>query len=160
MTPTFGLMAENIREIISSAVSDALNRSSHQQQSSRSSSQQNSEDQAGSSSGSRKRRPKILPSSFLKKKSNKGTSIQVWDKDILCLPKEYVSNPQDIPIPRGKSRLRLNKQGLAGKIRLTSNMDEEEVRQLICSVFSEGMSNKVNFPFKVHNRVMFSQLVS
>ena len=53
----------------------------------------------------------------------KATSFQVWDKGILCLPKEYVSNPQDIHIPRGKSRLRLNKQGLAGKIRLTSNMN-------------------------------------
>lgn len=143
-------MAENIREIISSAVSEALNRSSNQQHSSRLGSQsQSGEEQTSSSSGSRQKRPQILPSSFLKKKKPKAVAIQVWDKDILCLPRDYVSNPQDIPIPRGKSRLFLNKQGLTGKVRLTSDMEEEEVRGVMCSVFSERMGNRTNFQFKV-----------
>ena len=47
---------------------------------------------------------KVLPSSFLKKAKVSGKKEQQWAKDIICLPKEYVScsGESEIPIPRGK----------------------------------------------------------
>ena len=140
---------ENIREIITSAVSDALNRSSRQTENS------SGQESSSISRGNSKRGPRVLPSSFLKKKKKGNTSIQIWDKDIVCFPQEYVVNPQDIPIPRGKKRLDLNKKGLVGKIRLTSDMDEDEVKEQICSVFADRMNNNCKFPFKVCFIVVF-----
>ena len=135
---------EDIRAIISSAVSDALSRSGT------STVRQNSNQ--GNTSRENKRHPPVLPSSFLKKKKKKGgqsSSLQIWDKDIICFPWDYVKNPNDIPIPRGRKRLELNSQGLIGKVRLTSDMDEDEIREQICSVFSDKMDNNAKFPFKV-----------
>ena len=52
----------------------------------------------------KKRKPKCLPSSFLKKAKLSGKKEQYWDKDIICLPKDYAScsGKSEIPIPRGK----------------------------------------------------------
>ena len=134
---------EDIREIISSAVRDALNSSG--------TSAVRQPPNQGNTGRENKRTPPVLPSSFLKKKKKKGgqSSLQVWDKDIICFPQGYVKNPQDIPIPRGRKRLQLNGQGLIGKVRLTSDMDEDEIREQICSVFSDKMDNNTKFPFKV-----------
>jgi hypothetical protein len=106
-------------------VSDALNR---RQLSSHDIPGSSNEDSSGSSRG-KKRRPQVLLSSFLKKKKKGNSSIQVWDKDIVCFPKDYMKHPHDIPIPRGKTRMDLNKKGLIGKVRLTSDMGEGEVRE-------------------------------
>ena len=52
-----------------------------------------------------------------------------------------------IKIPRGRDFLARN--GLIGKIRLSSNMSEKEIFQEICSVFSKPMNNNLNFSFSV-----------
>ena len=52
-------------------------------------------------------------------------------------------------IPRGKGRIELAKMGLVGKIRLDSSMDETNIREEICSVFSEQMQYDTQFPFKI-----------
>ena len=127
---------ESIREVIVSAVSDALNRSQD-------SNQEQSDGKVG-----KKNKAKILPSSFLKKKG-KATVQQVWDKDIICLPKGHISNPQFIPIPKGKNRVELAKMGLVGKIRLNSGMEEDDIRQEVRSVFSKQMGHRATFPFQV-----------
>ena len=54
-------------------------------------------------SGSRrleKKKPKILLSSFLKKKTTIQKELE-WDKDIICLPKDSSAVEKEIPIPRG-----------------------------------------------------------
>ena len=45
--------------------------------------------------------PSALPSSFLKKKKRPAKPEQSWDKDMVCLPKEYSVNNSEISIPRG-----------------------------------------------------------
>ena len=74
--------------------------------SSSSSSRSSAENQANTSNNEsgKKRKPKCLPSSFLKKAKVSGKKEQQWDKDIICLPKEYAScgGESEIPIPRGK----------------------------------------------------------
>jgi hypothetical protein len=44
----------------------------------------------------------------------------------MCIPKDY-ANRNDVVIPRGQTRASLASGGLAGKIRLNSNMTEEEI---------------------------------
>lgn len=142
-------MAESIREVIASAVSDALNRSQASASNS-STSHQDPDNGRG-----KKRKPKILPSSFLKKKKGKQAVQQVWDKDIICLPKDHVSNAQDIPIPRGRTRVELAKMGLVGKIRLNSEMEEDDIREEICSAFSKPMAQSTTFSFEVRTRLLY-----
>ena len=137
---------ENIKEIISSAVSDALNRTSAPGPNNPRTEGGESNERSGRN---RKRRPEILPSSFLKKKKGNSSSLQVWDKDIICFPKEHVICPQEIPIPRGKSHVTLAKMGLVGKIRLHSGMQEDDIMTEIRSVFDSKMSGDAHFPFKI-----------
>lgn len=61
-------------------------------------------------------------------------ALKTWNKDIICLPKHYHSNTQKIPIPRGANRGEIARAGLIGKISLTSNMSEEEIREEICAI--------------------------
>ena len=66
----------------------------------------------GESSGSRrsgKRKPKFLPSSFLKKNKTTAQKEQEWDKDIICLTKDYSEDEKEIPIPRGALEKRKNR---------------------------------------------------
>ena len=135
-------MADNIREIITSAVRDALTSRPSTVVQLQSSQPDESEQNRG-----KKRKAKILPSSFLKKGNS--SRLQVWDKDIICFPKDYITNPQEVSIPRGKGRIELAKIGLVGKIRLDSSMDETNIREEICSVFSEQMQYDTQFPFKI-----------
>ena len=75
-----------------------------------SSSRNNAESQQTPSNGEsekgKKRKPKCLPSSFLKKAKLSGKKEQHWDKDIICLPKDYAScsGKSEITIPRGKEK--------------------------------------------------------
>ena len=57
-------------------------------------------------------------------RSKQPKSVQVRDRDIVCLPKTELNN---ISYPRGKFHTKLGERGLIGKIRLTSTMTEEEV---------------------------------
>ena len=97
----------------------------------------------------------ILPS-YLKRKrkadgraaesrSKQPKSVQVWDRDIVCLPKTELNN--NISYPRGKFRTKLGESGLIGKIRLTSTMTEEEVEEEVRSVFRGPMDGRSDFPF-------------
>ena len=65
----------------------------------------------------KERKPKCLPSSFLKKAKVSGKKEQQWDKDIICLPKEYAScsGESEIPIPRGKKE-KLNILDMAANV--------------------------------------------
>ena len=137
---------ENINDIISSAVSDALDRNNVSGASNQRSEGESSERKCRN----RKRRPAVLPSSFLqKKKKGNSSALQVWDRDILCFPKKHVKCPQEISIPRGKTRVTLAKMGLVGKIRLHSGMQEEDIMAEIRSVFASKMSEDPVFPFKI-----------
>ena len=77
------------------------------------------------------------------KSSKKEKSIQIWDRDIVCLP---LRRTCPIPYPRGKFRELLGNHGFIGKIRLMSNMTAEDVVAEIHSVF-EGSVKKPRFPF-------------
>ena len=95
-----------------------------------------------------------MPSSFLKRgKAGSGTpakkaKFQEWDQDIMCIPLEY-SRGNEVTIPRGKLRAKLASKGLAGKIRLNSEMSENEIFAEIRSVFSIVMGNDEDFPFEI-----------
>ena len=67
-------------------------------------------------------------------------------KDIICLPKE--SDGLEILIPRGSSRSALAGKGLIGKLTLSSYMDEQEIRELICEVFQGAFGGDKQYPFK------------
>ena len=54
-----------------------------------------------------------------------------------------------IPFPRGKSRAYLARNGLVGKLHISSDMNENDVLSEIRSVFKDAMKNDPNFPFKL-----------
>lgn len=83
-----------------------------------------------------------------KAKRMKSTTVQHWDRDIVCLPQQYhKSSSNTIPFPRGCSRVHLGKSGLIGKIHLSSTMTVNEVAGEIRSVFSKAMNGCKDFPF-------------
>ena len=93
----------------------------------------------------------VLPS-FLKRKKQdansskmKAKSVQVWDRDIVCIP-PCLPN-QKVSYPRGKYRSLLGEKGLIGKVRLSSCMSDNEVLDEIRSVFCEQMRGRKDFPF-------------
>ena len=99
----------------------------------------------------------ILPS-FLKRRgirNNGGTSkakkpkaVKTWDRDVLCIPKQGNRLPTGrIKYPRGKRRVYLTSSGLFGKLHLTSEMSDEDVRREIRFIFKGPMQNDPNFPF-------------
>ena len=73
-----------------------------------------------------KRQPstKYMAESVKKKKP-----VRCWDRDIICLPKDFGGS--SIPIPRGSRCTSLGECGLIGKVHLTSDMTEEEVKSEI-----------------------------
>ena len=98
----------------------------------------------------------VLPS-FLKRKRQedslvthakrtKAKPVQIWDRDIICLPKTEKSH-SNVSYPRGKYRTKLGQMGLIGKIRLMSTMTEDEMEQEIRSVFKGPMNGRQDFPF-------------
>ncbi len=69
----------------------------------------------------------------------------------MLLPIDYTTNGADercIPYPRGKCRANLARQGLLGKVHLSSDMSIEDVQNEIRSVFKSTMGNDVAFLFK------------
>ena len=96
-----------------------------------------------------------LPSSFLGKRKNRGShatgskgkqKLFTYDRDIICLPMSHAEGSA-IKIP--KSRMDLAKNGLIGKIRLTSMMTEEMIFDEIRSVFRGPMNGNTEFLFEV-----------
>ena len=91
----------------------------------------------------------ILPSIFSKRKAAKKGPLKkttTYDRDIICLPKCY-GKTLNIPIPR--SRTQLAKNGLIGKIRLTSDMTQDDIYDEIRSVFRGPMNGSTTFNFDV-----------
>lgn len=71
-------------------------------------------------------------------------STQVWDHDIVCLPQ---SDEPKLSFPREKYRAKLGEKGLIGKIRLTSTMSVEDVKNEVRSVFRYPMGGREDFCF-------------
>ena len=96
----------------------------------------------------------ILPS-FIKRSQpghqiKKRKTIQSWDRDIVCLPQSRMNHSagtSSFSYPRGRYRALLGKMGLIGKIHLSSDMSENDVKQEIRTVFQGPMGNDLNFPF-------------
>ena len=94
----------------------------------------------------------MLPSCFLKKFMQKQTSckssscLYTYDRDIICLPQECCKS-NIIHIPRNREGL--SKDGLIGRIRLTSEMSEDEIFDEIRSVFRIPMAGTDHFSFDV-----------
>jgi len=79
--------------------------------------------------------------------SKHAKTTQVWDRDIVCLPK--CSDP-GVPLsfPHGRYRTKLGENGLIGKIRLTTSMSVTEVEEEVRSVFQTPMGGKDDFRFQ------------
>ena len=75
-------------------------------------------------------------------------TITTWDRDIICLPRTSKKEDNYIPYPRGKFRARLGRDGLVGKVYITSNMTVEEVGKEIRSAFEFAIGGDYSFPFK------------
>ena len=94
----------------------------------------------------------MLPSRFLKKFTQKQTAsksssrLYTYDRDIICLPKECCKS-NIIHIPRNRECL--SKDGLIGRIRLTSDMSEDDIFDEIRSVFRIPMAGADRFSFNV-----------
>lgn len=92
-------------------------------------------------------------SSASKKRRGKKTKpqrIYTYDRDIICLPRSYLSKDGLVKIPRKKSvRDYLASNKLIGKIRLQSEMSEEDIMKEIRSVFRRPMGDTSNFSFKI-----------
>ena len=72
-----------------------------------------------------------------------------YDRDIICLPKFYAADgATTLKIPRSASEF-LAKNGLIGKIRLSSDMNETEIFHEIRSVFNDAMDGNQKFRFKI-----------
>lgn len=72
--------------------------------------------------------------------------LVTWDRTILCIPKS--SSKSILSIPRGKARTHLQSNGLCGKIRLTSDMNECDILEEIRSTFKDAMGHNPNFPIQ------------
>ena len=116
------------------------------------------------------RKSQLLPSSFLKKVANKNvpqkskkkkSSLLTYDRDIICLTKKFAQKNGTAMIPRCKASLEyLCRNGLKGKIRLSSAMSEEEIMEEIRSVFRRSFNNQ-DFSFDIlqHGGGKFKSLV-
>ncbi len=72
----------------------------------------------------------------------------VYDRDIVCLPKEYTTSDGLIRLPRKKEdRQFLVTNKLIGKIQLKSDMKEKEIFKEIRSVFRTPMGFDDEFEF-------------
>ena len=100
-----------------------------------------------------------LPSTFLKKnlsnkyvrwKEKRQGPVITYDRDIICLPKEFASKNGTVKIPRSAEKLEyLFCNGLKGKIRLRSDMSEIEIKDKIRSVFQRQFKHDDEFPFDI-----------
>ena len=92
----------------------------------------------------------VLPSIISKKKATSRQTLLTrsitYDRDIICLPRSY-GKSANIPIPR--SRVQLAKNGLIGKIRLTSDMTQDDIFDEIRSVFRGPMDGSTTFRFDI-----------
>lgn len=115
------------------------------------------------------RKAQPLPTTFLKRitnqsvrqKSKKKTPLVTYDRDIVCLTKDFVQKNGTIKIPRSASNLEyLCRNSLKGKIRLSSTMNEDEIMNEIRSVFKRPFNNReFSFDILQHGGGKFKSLV-
>ena len=101
----------------------------------------------------------VLPSMFLGRRGcsqsgpkSKRAKATTYDRDIVCPPKSYLAQGGRYAIPRRETRADLASKGLIGKLRLVSEMEEDEIMAEIRSVFAEAMGNDPDFPFVLLQR--------
>ena len=73
-------------------------------------------------------------------------NVVMYDRDIVCLPNSFLIDGR-VPIPRNREELASN--GLIGKIRLYSSMNETEIFEEIRSVFRGPMNDNQDFRFTI-----------
>ena len=91
----------------------------------------------------------------------KKTSLITYDRDIVCLTKQFVRKNGTVKILRSTDSLEyLCRNGLKGKIRLVSTMSEEEIMDEIRSVFKRPFNDQ-EFSFEIlqHGGGKFKSLV-
>ena len=91
----------------------------------------------------------------------KKTPLITYDRDIVCLTKQFVRKNGTVKIPRSADSLEyLCRNGLKGKIRLVSTMSEEEIMDEIRSVFKRPFNDQ-EFSFEIlqHGGGKFKSLV-
>ena len=85
----------------------------------------------------------------MRQKSKRKTPLVSYDRDIVCLTKDFASKNGTIKIPRSTASLEyLCRNGLKGKIRLMSSMSEDEIMDEIRSVFRRPFSDQ-KFSFSI-----------
>ena len=82
-----------------------------------------------------------------KTKKAKTAKTTTYDRDVVCLPSSYPSQNGRFVIPRKEKRAEMASHGLIGKLRLVSDMFEEEIMAEVRSVFATPMRNDPSFPF-------------
>lgn len=107
------------------------------------------------------RKPQPLPSTFLKrihsrqKAVKKNVPVTTYDRDIVCLIKQFLRKNGTIKIPRSADNLCRN--GLKGKI---STMTEEDIMDEIRSVFKRPFRDEeFSFDILQHGGGKFKSLV-
>ena len=148
--------SEQIKDLISSTVSSFTSAVtevvSHVNNQENPTSSRSMSDSVIEEPAKKKSKKMALPSSFLKKNKAKQkkvkSNVKSYNKDIVCLPHQPNLDEQEIPFPRGKSRLTLAKLGLIGKVTLTTDMLEGDIRREICGVFNAAFGGDLLFPFK------------
>ena len=110
-----------------------------------------------------RKKSRTYPSAFLQRHANKmlGTvatqsskkgkgKMYTYERDIVCLPKQFAKQEDLIGIPRKKDVrhfLAVNK--LVGKIQLRSDMEETDIFDEIWSVFRVPMDHDDEFQFTI-----------
>ena len=103
------------------------------------------------------KKARTYPSSFLHNRGQKPAQcvkgkgkLVTYERDIICLPKSFSRQGNLIDVPRKKEiRRMLAVNKLIGKIQLHSGMEQEEIYEEICSVFSTPMGGADRFLFKI-----------
>ena len=76
-------------------------------------------------------------------KSKRKSAATTYDRDIICLTKQFMKKDGTLKIPRSANSLEyLCRHGLRGKIRLSSTMSEEEIMSEIRSVFKRSFNDE------------------
>ena len=83
-----------------------------------------------------------------------------YDRDIVCLTKKFMQSNGTVKIPRLVSNIEyLCRNGLKGKIRLTSDMNETEIMDEIRSVFKSAFVSNDQFQILQHGGGKLKSLV-
>lgn len=82
---------------------------------------------------------KLLKSGKTPKAKASSIRMTYYVRDIVLLPREFKGNNNNVSIPRSKKRTLLAQAGLVGKIEFNTGMNEADIREEVCEVFSQAM---------------------